>query len=58
MPRDALPYTIAGGNPAAPMRQRFADDVIDRLLAIAWWNWDIKQITRNLEIMLGEVSMP
>ena len=51
--RDVAPYTIVGGNPAAPIRQRFADDVIERLLAIAWWDWDIDKITRNLEIIVG-----
>ncbi len=42
-------YTIVGGNPAKPIRQRFEDDVIQALLEIAWWNWDIEKITRNLE---------
>lgn len=51
--RDVPPYTIVGGNPAVPIRQRFPEDVIDRLLAVAWWDWDIEKITRNLEIIVG-----
>jgi virginiamycin A acetyltransferase len=43
------PYTIVGGNPARPIRQRFDDEVIQSLLAIAWWDWSIEKITRNLE---------
>ena len=43
------PYTIAGGNPAKPIRQRFDAAVIEALLAVAWWNWEIDKITRNLE---------
>jgi virginiamycin A acetyltransferase len=43
------PYTIVGGNPAKPIRQRFEDDVIEALLEVAWWNWNIGKITRNLE---------
>ena len=43
------PYTIVGGNPAKPIRQRFEDDAIRALLEVAWWNWDIEKITRNLE---------
>jgi virginiamycin A acetyltransferase len=43
------PYTIVGGNPAKPIRQRFADDVIQALLEVAWWNWNIEKITRNLD---------
>jgi virginiamycin A acetyltransferase len=46
---EILPYTIAGGNPAKTIRQRFDDDVIRELLEIAWWDWDIEKITRNLE---------
>lgn len=46
---DVAPYTIVGGNPAKLIRQRFSDDVIRALLDVAWWNWDIDKITRNLE---------
>jgi virginiamycin A acetyltransferase len=46
---DILPYTIVGGNPAKRIRQRFEDDLIQALLEVAWWNWDIEKITRNLE---------
>jgi virginiamycin A acetyltransferase len=46
---DVSPYTIVGGNPAKRIRQRFEDEVIQALLEVAWWNWDIETITRNLE---------
>lgn len=46
---DVAPYTIFGGNPAKCIRQRFDDEVIRSLLQVAWWNWDIEKITRNLE---------
>lgn len=51
--KNVLPYTIVGGNPAKVIRKRFADDVIDTLLEIAWWNWEIDKITRNLEKIVG-----
>lgn len=47
--KDVPAYTIVGGNPAKPIRQRFSDEVVQELLAIAWWNWDIQKITRNLD---------
>jgi virginiamycin A acetyltransferase len=54
---DISPYTIVGGNPAKPIRQRFEDDVIQALLEVAWWNWDIEKITRNLEkIVAADIS--
>lgn len=46
---DVSPYTVVGGNPAKLIRQRFEDGVTQALLEIAWWNWDIKKITQNLE---------
>jgi hypothetical protein len=38
--KDVAAYEIVVGVPAKPIRRRFPDAVIERLLAIAWWNWD------------------
>ena len=38
--RDVGPYEIAVGAPARTVRTRFTQDVIRRLLASAWWEWD------------------
>ena len=51
--KDVPPYTVVGGNPAKPLRQRFSEETIAHLLEIAWWNWDIEKITRNLEKIVG-----
>ena len=51
--KNVLPYSVVGGNPAKVIKKRFADDVIDSLLKITWWNWDIEKITRNLEKIVG-----
>jgi virginiamycin A acetyltransferase len=50
---DVAPYTIVGGNPARPFKRRFSDEVIEALLEIAWWQWDISKITRNLEAIVS-----
>lgn len=47
------PYAIVGGNPAKLIRKRFNDDVINTLLEIGWWNWDVEKISRNLEKIVG-----
>lgn len=38
--RDVAPYTIVAGVPAEPLRPRFAAGIAERLLALAWWDWD------------------
>jgi virginiamycin A acetyltransferase len=38
-----------GGNPAAPLYQRFAKETVRALRDIAWWNWEIDKVTRNLQ---------
>ena len=48
---DVAPYTIVGGNPAKPIKQRFSPEVISELLEIKWWDWDPEKISRNLEVI-------
>ena len=38
--KDVPPYHIVGGVSAKLIRPRFSDDVVQKLLAIAWWDWD------------------
>ena len=38
--RDVPPYMIVAGLPATPMRPRFSNAIAQRLLDLAWWDWD------------------
>jgi hypothetical protein len=38
--RDVAPYTIVGGNPARPIKRRFPEAIEERLVRLAWWDWD------------------
>lgn len=38
--KDVAPYMIVAGVSAQPLRTRFAPDIADRLMALAWWDWD------------------
>ena len=51
--KDVEPYSIVGGNPASEIKKRFPDDVIQKLLDIQWWNWDVEKITKNVEHLTG-----
>ncbi len=46
---DVLPYTIVGGNPAKHIKSRFEPDVVRKLEALAWWDWPVEKISRNLQ---------
>jgi len=46
---DVKPYTVVGGNPAKPIKERFAPEIVQELLQIAWWDWGIEKVTRNLQ---------
>jgi serine acetyltransferase len=46
--KDVAPYAIVAGNPARVIRQRFPAAIADRLLRLAWWNWDHEQLRRAL----------
>lgn len=50
---DIPAYTIAGGNPARPLRPRFAPEIVARLEAVAWWEWPIEKITTHLTLIAG-----
>ena len=47
--RDVAPFMIVAGCPAVPLRARFAQGVIDRLLALAWWDWPHDRLRAALE---------
>lgn len=50
--RDVEPYTVVAGNPARPIRKRFDDEVIERLLQIRWWDWPPEKVTIHRERLL------
>lgn len=51
--RDVPPYAIVGGNPAAIIRMRYPAEVIEELLAIAWWDWPLEKIEAKLSALEG-----
>lgn len=46
--RDVPPYMIVAGLPAMPLRPRFAPGIADRLMALAWWDWDHQRLRAAL----------
>lgn len=55
--KDVEPYTLVGGVPAKPIRKRFDEATIHKLLEIKWWNWPDEKVQQNIEkIMLGKIE--
>jgi phosphonate metabolism protein (transferase hexapeptide repeat family) len=38
--KDVAPYTIVGGVPAKPIRERFGRRTAERYQALGWWDWE------------------
>jgi phosphonate metabolism protein (transferase hexapeptide repeat family) len=47
--KDVEPYTIVAGCPAKPLRRRLPQELADRMIALAWWDWSHEPIRAALE---------
>jgi hypothetical protein len=48
--KDVPDYTIVAGNPARLIRRRFTEPVAQRLVELAWWDWE----HHRLHVALGD----
>lgn len=49
--KDVPAFSIVAGNPAKVVKMRFDEASIKRLEKIAWWDWPIDKINRNLKLI-------
>ena len=60
--KDVPPYCVVGGVPAKVIKTRFNVNLIDRLMSIKWWNWDLERLNRysmyfsNVEMLLQKID--
>lgn len=47
---DVEPYTVVAGAPARPIRRRFSDHIIARLLESRWWELPAQAIRENFHL--------
>ncbi|MEM7732222.1 MAG: DapH/DapD/GlmU-related protein [Pseudomonadota bacterium] len=47
--KDVDPYVIVAGNPAKPLRRRQPQEIAERLVKLAWWDWTHDTLRRALK---------
>ena len=43
--KDIEPYTVVGGNPTKPIKQRFSEGIIAGLCETRWWDRGVATIS-------------
>lgn len=57
--KDVPPYAIVGGVPARFIRYRFPEETIEKLRALAWWQYDIVRLDLtwdNLDATIDDLT--
>lgn len=52
--KNVPPYAIVGGNPARVLKYRFPEKIIERLLAVAWWDWPEDVIRERMPKLMSD----
>ncbi len=55
--KDVAPYTIAAGNPCKPIRLRFTEDIVTRLVASEWWMLSEQQLEELAPLFVDPVKL-
>jgi len=50
---DVPPYAVVVGVPAKVKRYRFLPEIIESLLNIKWWNWNVEEINKNADALMS-----
>lgn len=50
--KDIPPYAVAVGVPAKVIKMRFENDVIEKLMSTAWWDWDREKLESCFQDLL------
>lgn len=55
--KDVAAYTIVGGIPAKPIKKRFSEETIEKLLLFQWWNKDSDWLKENYKLFHNPDSL-
>jgi len=49
--KDVAPYAMVGGVPARFLKWRFPPEIADRLIRLAWWDWEHERLAQVVDDM-------
>ncbi|HEX4871907.1 MAG TPA: CatB-related O-acetyltransferase [Nevskiaceae bacterium] len=55
--RDVPPYTVVAGNPARVLRLRHPEALVERLLRLQWWQYDLAPLKASLDFRRLEATL-
>ncbi len=55
--RDVPPYTIAVGSPARVVKDRFAPRIVERLMDLQWWRYDLAPWKKQVDFSQVEATL-
>lgn len=55
--RDVADYEIVAGVPARRIRFRFPEDVVERMVKLAWWEWPPSFIRENIDVFQDPLTL-
>tara|TARA_B110000090_G_scaffold209932_1_gene268815 strand:+ start:1749 stop:2384 length:636 start_codon:yes stop_codon:yes gene_type:complete len=54
--RDVPSYVVVAGVPGKIIRKKYSDEISGKMNKIAWWNWNEKDVKKNINFFHGSVE--
>ncbi|WP_051362033.1 CatB-related O-acetyltransferase [Solimonas soli] len=55
--KDVPPYAIVAGSPARIVRMRFSESIVERLLKLQWWRYDLAPFKNAVDFQQVEATL-
>ena len=55
--KDVPNYAVVAGVPAKCIKYRFSDEIINKLEALSWWDWNEEKIKKNKLFFTNDMTL-